>query len=449
MPDQPNNKILLIYYSSHSVCGIGSWLETLVPGLEKLGWDVTVGLAWGNRFHDPCRVEKLRPTLKYVRMDGRTGTEQGRVHAIRSAIEFTQADIVILNCLDSGFDAVRQARHAGRRLRLLATNHGNFPKQAACLLSHRDEIDLCVCLGRQSVNAMTALPYGFHPDRIRHIPNAVPVASSIRLDKAGITDAPFRVGFAARLDHEPRKRITDLVQFADQLAEQLQGCELWVAGDGSAVSLVQEAAARNPQAIRYLGPLTRSELYNGFYPKLDLFLNFSTNEAFGLSIAEAMAHGVVPVTSRFVGLESEGLVMEGKNALVFPIGDVDSAIEHISVLRQNRTQLRMLSENARQHIVDNFSPQKSAATWDRELKRVSGLPELPFAPYPTHKTVRGKLGISERYWETLRRWTGRRVPHQSAGEEWPHYRCDDSMLIEHVTRHFEPVNSPENGLPVV
>jgi glycosyltransferase involved in cell wall biosynthesis len=447
VPDHNNNKILLIYYSSHSVCGIGTWLETLVPELEKLGWDVTVGLAWGNKFHDPERVEKLRPRLKFVRMDGRTGTEQGRVQAIRSAIESTQAGTVILNCLNSGFEAVRQERQAGRRLRLLATNHGNFPKQGACLLSHRDSIDLCVCLGRQSINAMTASPHAFHPDRIRHIANSVPTALSP--DKASRPQTPFRIGFAARLDHEPRKRIADLILFANQLHERLTGCELWIAGDGSAEALVQEAAARNPQAIRYLGPLTRKELYNSFYPELDVFLNFSSNEAFGLSIAEAMAHGVVPVTSRFVGLESEGLVLEGKNALVFPVGDVNSAIEHVIALQQDSDLLSVLSQNARQHIAENFSPEQSALIWDRELKRVCTLPELPLVSEAPDGVQPGRFGLSERIWETLRRWTRRRVPHQSAGEEWPHYRCDDPVLIEHVTRHFEQMNVPAHVLPVV
>ncbi len=429
------------------MCGIGTWLETLVPGLAKLGWDVTVGLAWGNQFHDPARVEKLRPGLKYIRIDGRTGTEQGRVQAIRSAIASTKSSIVILNCLNSGFEAVRQERQTGRRLRLLATNHGNFPKQAACLLSHRDTIDLCICLGRQSVNAMTNSPHAFNSDRIRHIANAVPTALSPR--KVGKPATPFRIGFAARLDHEPRKRIADLILFANQLHDRLTGCELWVAGDGSADALVQEAAARNPQGMRYVGSLTRKELYSSFYPELDVFLNFSSNEAFGLSIAEAMAHGVVPITSRFVGLESEGLVLEGRNALVFPVGDVGSAIEHVIALQQKPDLLSVLSQNARQHIAENFSPEKSALIWDRELKRVCTLPELPVVSDLSGGAQLGRFGLSERFWETLRRWTRRRVPHQSAGEEWPHYRCDDPVLIEHVTSHFEHNNVQIQGDPVV
>ena len=150
-----------------------------------------------------------------------------------------------------------------------------------------------------------------------------------------------------------------------------------------------------------------------------------------------MAHGVVPVTSRFVGLESEGLVLDGQNALVFPVGDVDAAIEKVLTLQQNQTLLNTLSQNARQHIADNFSPQQSALAWDRELKRVSTLPSLPVHKFAPNEVRRGRFGIPERFWEVLRRWTGRRVPHQSAGEEWPHYRCDDPVLIEHVTQHFK------------
>lgn len=449
MPDHSNNnKILLIYYSSHSVCGIGTWLETLVPGLERLGWDVTVGLAWGNKFHDPSRIENLRPSLKFVRMDGRTGTEQGRVQAIQSAIESTQASIVILNCLNSGFEAVRQTRVSKRSLRLVAVNHGNIPRQAACLLEHKDNVDLCICIGRQSLNAMTYHPQGYEVERICHIANSVPTPQNTVAKQC----STFRIGFAARLDDERRtrgKRIGDLVSFVEAFDFEFHDCEMWIAGGGTAASLVKHLADNNSRRVRYLGEKTTLELNGDVYPQLDAILNFSTDEAFGLSIAEAMAHGVVPITSRFTGLKAEGLVLEGKNALVFPVGDVDSAIQHVIALRQNPDLLSVLSQNARQHITENFSPQQAASIWDRELKRVCALPELPLVPCPTHKTVRGKFSISDRFWETLRRWTGRRVPHQSAGEEWPHYRCDDSELIEHVTQHFEPVETSRHSLPVV
>ncbi len=429
------------------MCGIGTWLETLIPRLEKLGWDVTVGLAWGNRFHDPARIERLRPGMKFVRIDGRSGTEQGRVNGIRKAISATNASIVVLNCLNSGFEAIRQFRVSGLQVRLVAVNHGNIPVQAACLLRQKSLVDLCVCIGRKSLNVMIQPPHGYEVDRICHIANSVSIPHKTGLKRG----SKFRMGFAARLDEgslSRGKRINDLVCFAETFDFEFHNCELWIAGGGTAAAMVHRIAEARRGSVKYVGEKTTSELNQEFYTQLDVLLNFSTDEAFGLSIAEAMAHGVVPITSRFVGLESEGLVLEGRNALVFPVGDVISAIEHVIALQQNPDLLSVLSQNARQHIAESFSPEQSAFIWDRELKRVCTLPELPVVSKAPDGLQLGRFGLPERFWETLRRWTRRRVPHQSAGEEWPHYRCDDPVLIEHVTSHFEQMSVPAHVLPV-
>lgn len=419
-----SGRLLIIYYSTHSVCGIGSWLETLSPELEALGWDVTVGLAWGSRFHLPERVERARPKLKFVRMDGRTGTEQGRIEAIAETILRTEPDVVVLNCLQSGFEGARLARSWGANFKLVATNHGNFAHQAACLLEHREELDLCVCIGKKSLAAMTARPWGFAAERICHLANAVKTATT----SFARANLPFRIGFAARLDSEKRKRICDLVTFVRAMPEKLPDCELWIAGTGDMEEELRANAASS--RIRFFGALTRDELYSSFYPHLHAFINFSDNEAFGLSIAESMAHGAVPVTSLFSGLYAEGLVRPNHNALTFPIGDLDAAFSNIRDLIADQELWLQMSNSAKEHIQSHFSPQTSAQEWNRQLSRVRGLPVLPFKPLDR---VAGKWGVPESLWERFRRLAGRKVQHSSAGEEWPHYHSSNREILTQMT----------------
>jgi glycosyltransferase involved in cell wall biosynthesis len=422
-----SGRILIIYYSTHSVCGIGSWLDLLVPQLESRGWDVTVGLAWGAKFNDPARIERSRPGLKTVRMDGRTGTEEGRVQAITRAILEVNPDVVILNCLNSAFEAVRRVRHKLRNLRFVVTNHGNFPHQAAAILSHRDEIDLAVCIGRQSLPLMSTPPWGVSPERLIHLPNAVSGPDSLVPREP--SDA-FRVGYAGRLDSEDRKRIGDLVPFFTELSRRVANAEFWIAGDGDVKQKLEQDAAQFGPKIRFFGALTRQQLFRDFYPHLDVFVNFSTNEAFGLSMAEAMSHGVPVVTSEFFGLEDEKLILPGRNSLTFPIGDLKIAADQVCSLLAN-TELRTnLGRNGIHHINTSFSPEASGKAWTSALQECLARPAVNGPGKKSDRTSATRSWQSLK--ESLRRWTGRHFEHASAGEEWPHYVCDNAELLQKV-----------------
>ncbi|TWU05962.1 glycosyltransferase family 4 protein [Stieleria varia] len=422
-------KILILYYSSHTVCGIGTWLELLAPELEANGWEVTIGLAWGREFHDPAKIEACRPGFRTVWMDGRTGTEEGRVLAICRAIKQVDPEIVILNCLDSAFEAIQRVRNEGRDLRLVVTNHGNFSHQAAALLSHRDEIDLAVCIGRQSMAVMGMPPWGFDAERLVHLPNAVQGTANENESHG----SALRVGFAGRLDSEGRKRVRDTIPFFQRLHELSPSAELWIAGDGNISHEIKEFANQFPEHVRCFGRLSREQLYRDFFPHLDVFVNFSSNEAFCLSIAEAMAHGVVPVTSEFFGLHDEGLVLPKVNALTFPVGDVEQAAILVAGLLNDSVERERMGDNARRHINENFSPHASGLRWSKALEECWARPSITSGTSFQTPRRRGKFGIPESWLERYRRLRHRYFPHQSGGEEWPHYRCRNSDLLENVS----------------
>jgi glycosyltransferase involved in cell wall biosynthesis len=430
-------RVLVIYYSCSVVCGVGTWVESLSQELALRGWDVTVGLAWGRHFHDPRRIEACRPALKTCWMDGRTGTEEGRIQAIERTLRRLRPDVVILTCLDSAFEAVRRLRYGGTKVRLLATNHGNFAHQAASLLEQVDVVDLAVCVGRLSFEAMSSGAGAFPPERIRHLPNAVPLPFRAR----EAHDLSFRVGYAGRLDDEARKRASDLGPFFGALARLSTTAELWIAGDGPQEDALRAMAAPYSGRVRCFGRLTRTQLYQDFYPCLDVLVSFSSSEGWGLSIAEAMAHGVVPVSSAFSGIHLEGLVREGANGLVFPVGEPARAAELVAALFCDPVRLNRLARQAAVDIQEKYSPARFGEAWSRALTDCLALPELPPSPRPASLSRRSRCGLRESQWERIRRLLRRRVPHASAGEEWPHYRCRDAALTERLAREMAAIES--------
>ncbi|WP_167631289.1 glycosyltransferase family 4 protein [Mariprofundus ferrooxydans] len=415
---------LILYPSATAACGIGTWLEALSVALQEHGWDVTVGLARGAQFHDPARVEAFRPSLKTIRMDARTGTEEGRIQAIERAVLSIKPDVVIVNVLDSAFEAVRRLRYRGHEFRLVAANHGNLPVQAACLLQHRDVIDMAVCVSRLSYLAMAAQADGFIPERLKHIANAVAVPELQGRSAA----QPFRVGYAGRLDGD--KRSEDILPFFTALHHRCPDAQMWVAGKGESGDEMVRLAASYPDHFSYCGEMSRAQLDRDFYPALNVLVHFSPSEAWGYSIAEGMSHGVVPVTSAFRGIDTDGLVLEGSNALVFPVGDTTLAADMVAGLYQDRERLGRMAAAAATHIAGSFSLPVFGRSWSDALDQCLQMPALPLPARPASLDARGPASLPWPLWERCRKFLGMRVAHASAGEEWPHFKCSDPRLIQ-------------------
>jgi hypothetical protein len=119
-----------------------------------------------------------------------------------------------------------------------------------------------------------------------------------------------------------------------------------------------------------LGRLDIHTLYERVYPQLDVLLLFSESEAFGIAVVEAMHHGVVPVTSRFVDHGAEGILVDGHTALLFPVGDMATAAAHIQTLS---VQPRLLEISARgRDAVQRYTWPACVAGWSEALDDILG-----------------------------------------------------------------------------
>jgi len=429
---------LILYSSASAACGIGTWIDAFSQSLKVHQWDVTVGLAWGEQFHDPAKVEAFRPGLKTIRMDARTGTEEGRIQAIERAVREINPSVIILTVLNAAFEAVRRLRFRGEQFRLIAVNHGNLSGQAACLLENSDVIDMAVCVSRLSYLAMLDSPCGFLPERLRHISNSVAIP---QLDSK--SKHAFRVGYVGRLDAD--KRAEDIIPFFSVLHELCPDVQMWVAGKGASERWMQDFANMYPECFYYFGEMGRKELESQFYTGLDILVHFSPSEAWGYSIAEAMSFGVVPVVSAFRGVHIDGLVVDGDNALVFPVGDYAQAAKLVAALHEDQAMLERLGVKASQHIAQKFSLGVFGDTWSDALNACMELPELQVLSRPASLGEKGPAGLPWPIWERFRRLMRRQVYHSTPGEEWPHFKYKNEELMQQVEQSMRQLDAGKQG----
>lgn len=420
--DTPRRRLLVLYSANLTVCGVGTWLETLCSVLKGTEWDVTVGLAWGNRFHDPARIVASRPGLRSVWLDGRTGTETGRRMAVRRAIRRVNPDVVLVTLLDDAVRAAVAEKHNRPELRVGVALHGNAPNHLGHVLEEAESLDLVTCVNRACYQLLREWPGTSLADVVQCIPNAV--SAPVRQRKR--PGSPFRVGYVGRLHDD--KRVRDLQPFGENLCGGCSDVELWIAGQGDREAAVRDLADHPSGRVRYLGAVSRETLYEEVYPELDVLLCFSPSEGWPMSIAEAMAHGVVPVSSRFTGIALEGVIRDGDTGLTFPVGRPDQAAQLVAHLANSPDELMQLSRNATLEMARHYSLEHFRENWLVALDTC--LTRRPRVAAPLPREFHGNL--RETCVERIRRLLRRRFPHETARSEWPTLRCNDAALREAI-----------------
>jgi hypothetical protein len=200
--------------------------------------------------------------------------------------------------------------------------------------------------------------------------------------------------------------------------------------------------ARTPD-LRVHGWLSTEKLYERVYPELDVLVHFAEWEGVTIAPREAMAHGVVPVVSRFIGLEQEGQFVDQQNALTFPVGDVSAAADAIERLHGDRALLARLSEAARNSQAGIRSERGATDAWasafygamarDSRIGR-----KLP--PAPRDQGTLTRLHVPQAIAELVRR--ARPRIDAEPGGEWPHWSgIDDPELRAQIDARVRPTTS--------
>jgi glycosyltransferase involved in cell wall biosynthesis len=404
--------------------GVERILQSLATQLPRRGFDVTFGLAKGARFHDPEQFRRALPPIAGVDVDGASGTAYGRRRALTRAIAAADPDVVLIARMFDAYPVCSALKRSGHRLRLAVTVQGYEPEYLVDLARYADFVDFCVASGELvagAVKRFTSVP----ATCVRNIPGGV--APPLRVREA--KDGPLRIGYVGRLD-QVQKRARDLPLLTAELERRSITFACEVAGDGT---VAVDLRTRMP-AARFHGWLSTQELYDRVYPEIDVLVHFAEWEGITIAPREAMAHGVVPVVSRFTGLQAQGQFVDGVNSLTFPVGDIAAAADCVERLHGDRALLERLSRAAGASQDGIRSEQGAADAWAEGFRDALARPTRIGAALPTLSGDHGlleRLGVPDSIAEIVRQRRGR--PHADPGSEWPHWSgVRDEELMRQV-----------------
>ncbi|GEM_PF-972150 len=417
-----SEKRLLICSRSHDPRGgVERIIVDLCRELPKRGWTITLGLTAGKRFNSPEAFRKEHgDDLPIIALDGTLGTQRSRQTAIRNAIRATCPDIVLSMRVFDAYPVMAALKQAATATRF-AVGIRSYESPYLADLKHLGAVvDYCITSG-EMIRQACIQGSEFEADRVKSIgggihPPTVPI--SVRTPRK-----PLRMLYAGRLD-PGQKRILDLIPFVSQLEQAGIPFELHLAGTGTA-EIELRAAFREQVASRSIlfhGWVDRETLYRSLYPLVDCFVHFAAWEGMTIAPREAMAHGVVPIVSRFKGLRIEGQFVHDETALTFPVGQIAEAVSSVSRLLCEPGLIERLSKNAKQSQQGEYSFSGSMDAWATALEHCLRLP-LKIAKIPSRREkLAGRLtsiGIPAGWQSTLRHCLKWPVTHQNAGSEWP------------------------------
>jgi glycosyltransferase involved in cell wall biosynthesis len=141
--------------------------------------------------------------------------------------------------------------------------------------------------------------------------------------------------------------------------------ELWIAGTGADEhkirSMIKEMGLSNVRMLGYIPQKDVVRLYNS----CDAFISASPEEPFGITFVEAMACGKPIIATDNAGPKE--IATKGTAFLAKPRSHQDLAGK---ILQASESDLQKMGENARQHVMDNFTWNKTVDSLMRIYRKL-------------------------------------------------------------------------------
>jgi len=413
------SKLLILTPTAALRGGVEKIIESLAIGLPAHGIDVVVGLAQAP-LHNAARYRDEYPQLETIDFESKTGTREGRVRSVVEAIRSVAPTSVLNARIYDTYEAASRLKRDGATFRLLTTIQASEGDYLIDLEKWGGFVDGCVTSGVLLARGAQTIAR-FPSERVVSIAGGV--RSPIRRRTPRGAGEPIRIGYVGRLE-ENQKRINDLLRLGDILNQRRIPFSLVVAGSGPAEEGLRLEMEQRlwSLSVQFRGWCTSGELYETILPNLDVLVHFASFEGVTIAPREAMAHGVVPVVSRFPGLRAEGVFLDETNSLTFDVGDVEAAADALSRLDRDADLYTILSENAARSQTGDLSEEGAIAKWAAfiyavEARAIRKEAELPAIGRPSHGRLDAlPVGIAE----TVRRIRGKSVSGSEPGAEWPH-----------------------------
>jgi len=203
---------------------------------------------------------------------------------------------------------------------------------------------------------------GIPADRARYIPYGVELLSSSQIERVAQTPSgqnqPLRIGYVGRLV-QAQKRVMEFIPLAEQLVKSKVDFELHLIGDGNERSDLEAAFKRAglDSRVKFWGWLSSDQVREQLL-QLDVFVLLSDYEGLPVALLEAMGHGLVPIVTRIESGNTQ-LVRDGENGFVIPVGEIQSCVDALQTLANDRRLLSQLKRAAWKSVQDYSVPHST------------------------------------------------------------------------------------------
>ena len=427
-----SGSILFLTQTAHPWGGVENWLEYLVPGLERLGWNVTVGLVRGRRHHDPAEYLRIHPYAGTIEVPALTGTPEGRRRAIARVIQQKAPDIVVPVNVGDTLEAVRRVKAGGQTVRILYPLHADSAEYLHDVAAYKGCLDYAVATNRRMHLALQLIG-GLASNRTAHVAYGAP--PPLKAPAIEGSSPILRLAYVGRLVQE-QKRILDLPSLCRELDRRALQYRLDIAGTGAEESrLRQELQTQVADGrVVFHGFCSAEELYQRIYPGLTALVLLSDWETGPIVAWEAMRHGATVVTTNYRGLAIEGLLLPEVNALVSPVGDVPGLAANLERLATDPALARQFRHEAYRTANERCSIEASVQGWHEAFRACFDAPTAMDLPQARREPAAGRLDhvFGNQLAETIRSMLGGGMIHCGSAGEWPHalnFQTDDDQQM--------------------
>ena len=324
-------------------CGVYQFHCNLLPGLAQRGCLVT-WLCSGSEHSYLISAGGAEPSDGEV-VAPDTDNLADRTRALVERIGEISPDAIL--CHPGDRVDLNAIRYLPASIPKVLIPHASTLSTYRCARAVRDYVSATVAISRRIEQDLIAA-YGFHEDRLKFIPHGINTAAyASRQLNESLTDR-VRLLSHGRIDRT--KGILWLPEVLAVLAQNTDEWECTISGEGPDLAELKQRIARVglTDHIQFVG-WTASEDVPELMSQHDIFLFLSQWEGYPTALIEAMAGGCAPVATRLPGV-TDWIIQEGVNGLLFPIGNVRQAAQHVLGLLSDRRRLADIRQKAQRDL---------------------------------------------------------------------------------------------------
>jgi len=237
-------------------------------------------------------------------------------------------------------------------------------------VNHLDKIkrmercDAVIVLNSDIQNQLATAAFSDCPERVLLLPNGlleIPDESAVSPMADGALPT---IGFLGAL--EDFKGCHDLLAAVALIKSPR--LRLVFAGNGSAAASLKQRSAELLHDVEFWGHI---DDVGEFFKCCDIFCLPSYAESFGLSLVEAMAHGLAVVAAAAKG--PLDIIKDGDNGLLVPPRAPAELAARLQLLLSDDAKRRQLGARARETALSRFSPQVFSANLSQMAQRIVAL----------------------------------------------------------------------------